>query len=209
MHCSFYQNYLWALTSALLPKGNTKNLNTDLAYLQAVTKVSTQTSVIIARFFLQCLFKFVNSCFNIITKELQNGAKRRDRDRSCCQRMSPCAALQYKGLYRFYVTQSSSFLICVSTTVYSLIKPYTEDITWPLGDTKFLFECWKIFSTLEEKFRISKRPYYVNTNEIPNHFTYGVWTQFWQFVGICHLPNHGKRKVTAHKLKNDKWIIYW
>ena len=91
--------------------------------------------------FLQCLFKFVNSCFNIITKELQNGAKRRDRDRSCCQRMSPCTALQYKGLYRFYVTQSSSFLICVSTTVYSLIKPYTEDITKPLGDTKFLFEC--------------------------------------------------------------------
>ena len=39
-----------------------------------------------------------------------------------------------------------------------------EDITWPLGDTKFLFECWKIFhewnifSTREEKFRISKRP---------------------------------------------------
>ena len=87
------------------------------------------------------LVKFVNSCFNIITKELQNGAKRRDRDRSCCQRMSPFAALQYKGLYRFYVTQSSSFLICVSTTVYSLIKPETEDITKPLGDTKFLFEC--------------------------------------------------------------------
>ena len=116
------------------------------------------------------LVKFVNSCFYIITKELQNGPKRRDRDRSCCQRMSPCAALQYKGLYRFYVTQSSSFWICVSTTVYSLIMPYTEDITWPLGDMKFLFECWKIFSTLEEKFRIFKRPYYVNTNEIPNHF---------------------------------------
>ena len=44
-----------------------------------------------------------------------------------------------------------------------------EDITWPRGDTKFLFECWKIFhewvqrtseifSTWEEKFRISKRP---------------------------------------------------
>ena len=46
---------------------------------------------------------------------------------------------------------------------------YIEDITWPRGDTKFLFECWKIFhsfaaltreifSTREEKFRISKRP---------------------------------------------------
>ena len=45
-----------------------------------------------------------------------------------------------------------------------------EDITWPHGDTKFLFECWKIFhereqwtseiffSTREEKCHISKRP---------------------------------------------------
>ena len=44
-----------------------------------------------------------------------------------------------------------------------------EDITWSRGETKFLFECWKIFhewvqrtseifSTWEEKFRISKRP---------------------------------------------------
>ena len=30
-----------------------------------------------------------------------------------------------------------------------------EDITWPRGDTKFLFEC---FTTREEKFPISKRP---------------------------------------------------
>ena len=45
-----------------------------------------------------------------------------------------------------------------------------KNITWPLGDTKVLFPCWKnisrvsaanewnIFSTLEEKFRISARP---------------------------------------------------
>ena len=62
-----------------------------------------------------------------------------------------------------------------------------EDITWLRRDTKFLFECWKIFhewaqrtseifSTREEKFRICKRPcncsiYYININEIPNHFT--------------------------------------
>ena len=26
-----------------------------------------------------------------------------------------------------------------------LRKKYIEDITWPRGDTKFLFECWKIF----------------------------------------------------------------
>ena len=38
-----------------------------------------------------------------------------------------------------------------------------------------------IFSTGEDKFRISKRPcnvffYYINTNELPNHFTLIV---FW------------------------------
>ena len=183
MHCSFYQNYLWALTSALLPKGNTKNLNTDLAYLQAVTKVSTQTSVIIARFFLQCLFKFVNSCFNIITKELQNGAKRRDRDRSCCQRMSPCAALQYKGLYRFYVTQSSSFLICVSTTVYSLIKPYIEDITWPLGDTKFLFACFVMFYLLC-KHQWNTKPFHLRClNTVLAVCRYMSFAKSWQEKG--------------------------
>ena len=43
------------------------------------------------------------------------------------------------------------------------------NITWPLGDAKFLFSCWKYFthslrslvkyfSKLEEKFRISARP---------------------------------------------------
>ena len=40
---------------------------------------------------------------------------------------------------------------------------------------------WNIFSTREEKFCISKRPcnvlfYYINTNELPNHFTLIV---FW------------------------------
>ena len=39
--------------------------------------------------------------------------------------------------------------------------------------------------------------------------SYGGWTQFWQFVSVCHLPNHGKRKVAAHKLKLDKWNICW
>ena len=44
-----------------------------------------------------------------------------------------------------------------------------EDITWPRGDKKFIFECWKIFhewaqrtseifATREDKFRISVRP---------------------------------------------------
>ena len=31
----------------------------------------------------------------------------------------------------------------------------------------------------------------------------------WQFVSVCHLPNHGKRKVAAHKLKLGRWKIYW
>ena len=33
-----------------------------------------------------------------------------------------------------------------------------KNITWPLGDTKFLFPCWRNISTVEEKFRISARP---------------------------------------------------
>ena len=37
-----------------------------------------------------------------------------------------------------------------------------QNITWPLGDTKFLFLCWKNISSLEEKFHISVRPCYIN-----------------------------------------------
>ena len=67
-----------------------------------------------------------------------------------------------------------------------------EDITWPRGDTKFLFECWKIFHewaqwTSEIFFQYEKinlylqaamyySIYYINTNELPNHFTLIV---FW------------------------------
>ena len=29
------------------------------------------------------------------------------------------------------------------------------------------------------------------------------------WVFSCHLPNHGKRTVAAHKLKLGKWKIYW
>ena len=35
------------------------------------------------------------------------------------------------------------------------------------------------------------------------------WTQFLQFVSICHLPNHVKRRVAVHKIKLGKWIINW
>ena len=60
---------------------------------------------------------------------------------------------------------------------------YIEYIRWPCGATKFLFEYWLIFPIREEKFCISKRPcnvlftiYYVNINEIPNHFTLIVFS---------------------------------
>ena len=50
-----------------------------------------------------------------------------------------------------------------------------KNITWPLGDTKFLFSCWKNMSlvrTLEGKFRISARPcnilYLCNSNLYTN-----------------------------------------
>ena len=39
-----------------------------------------------------------------------------------------------------------------------------EDIIWPLEDTKFLFECGKIFHSFESIF-------FIDTNKIPNHFT--------------------------------------
>ena len=89
-----------------------------------------------------------------------------------------------------------------------LRKSYTEYITWPRRDTKFLFERWKIFhewaqrtseiffSTREMKFRISKRPcnvlfIIINTNEIPNHVNLIV---FW-----CErhdlLCSHGKGDI--------------
>ena len=49
---------------------------------------------------------------------------------------------------------------------------------------------------------------------MPRDVTKAGWTLFWQFVSICQLPNHNKRKVAAHKLKlgewkTRKWKIYW
>ena len=89
------------------------------------------------------------------------------------------------------VTSCENTLYCFKPLT---IENEIEDITWPRGDTKFLFECWKkyftserservkYFSTLEEKFCISKQPcnvlfiIYTYTNELPNHFTLIV---FW------------------------------
>ena len=43
----------------------------------------------------------------------------------------------------------------------------------------------------------------------PPPLFFSGWTQFLQFVSICHLPNHVKRKVAVHKKKLGKWIINW
>ena len=51
--------------------------------------------------------------------------------------------------------------------------------------------------------RINRRPWPKTTAILR------CWTLFWQFLSICHLPNHGKRKVAANKLKLGKWKIYW
>ena len=41
----------------------------------------------------------------------------------------------------------------------------------------------------------------ISCNIIQLTESYGGWTQCWQFVSICHLLNHGNRKVAAYKLK--------
>ena len=38
-------------------------------------------------------------------------------------------------------------LINASAKILHLNRDGAEDITWPLGDTKFLFECWKYFTS--------------------------------------------------------------
>ena len=57
---------------------------------------------------------------------------------------------------------------------------YVEDVSWPLGDKKFLFPCCKIFHLFAAVKRVSAKPrghvmfyefYYINTNKIPIHFT--------------------------------------
>ena len=48
-----------------------------------------------------------------------------------------------------------------------------KNITWPLGDTKFFFSCWKNISTPEEKFRISARPCDI-------HYVIGIITKMNQ-----------------------------
>ena len=69
-----------------------------------------------------------------------------------------------------------------------MVKYIGYYITWPRGDRKFLFECWKIFHewaqrTSEVFFETRKEIsylqaamkcsiYYINNNEIWNHFTF-------------------------------------
>ena len=38
------------------------------------------------------------------------------------------------------------------TLIKTDVSRYIEDITWPRGDTKFLFECWKIFQHEKRNF---------------------------------------------------------
>ena len=112
------------------------------------------------------------------------------RLQKACRMLYPCTREPASSTL---TTKDLQFRAC-NTTLDLLDKPLLlseiEDITWLRRDTKFVFECWKIFhewaqgtseiffSTLEDKFRISKRCsiYYLNTNKIPNHFTEIV---FW------------------------------
>ena len=64
-------------------------------------------------------------------------------------------------------------------------KEYIEDITWPCGDTKFLFECWKIFQewaqrTSEIFFQHEKQNFVSPRGHV---MFYLLYKQQW-------LPNH-------------------
>ena len=47
-------------------------------------------------------------------------------------------------------------------------NPVTEDITWPRGDTKFLFSCWKIFHSFSRcvlyKHQWNTKPFKFNSS---------------------------------------------
>ena len=92
-----------------------------------------------------------------------------------CQTPTPCTASPHPLPCQLYIDR------------------YIEDITWLHGDKKFLFECWKLFHkwviwTSEIVFNTRREIsylqttilcsiYYINTNEITNHFTLIV---FWR-----------------------------
>ena len=72
-------------------------------------------------------------------------------------------------------------------------KANIEDITWACRDTIFLFKCWKYFTSerSEQVKYFFNTIYYINTNEIPNHFTLIV---FW--CERCDLLcNHSKGDI--------------
>ena len=49
----------------------------------------------------------------------------------------------------FFFLHSWWILPCLNKELfYSILFQYIEDIAWSRGDTKFLFECWKIFHSL-------------------------------------------------------------
>lgn len=90
-----------------------------------------------------------------------------------------------------------------------------EDIAWPRGDTKFLFERVKYFSTSEEKFRISKRP--CNFLFIYKILTTGQKNAFFPFISktnaeleaysqffICITSSH---KCLTARENTASWLV--
>ena len=89
------------------------------------------------------------------------------RLQKACRMLYPCTSEPASS------TLTAIFRACNTTLDLSdktLLLSEIEDITWPRRDTKFVFECWKIFhewaqwtseiffSALKDKFRTSKRP---------------------------------------------------
>ena len=55
---------------------------------------------------------------------------------------SPEVGISVSGRNRTSGKEVLFYLVCVAIRLYlSVVKIYREDITWPLGDTKFPFEC--------------------------------------------------------------------
>ena len=94
---------------------------------------------------------------------------------------------------------------------------------WSLGDTKFLFSCWKkyftrslrslvkYFSTLEEKFRISARPcnilYISNQNQL-----FGCTGKTPQQHNFCQgriwMSSHSfTRSMISPRVRSETWIL--
>ena len=81
--------------------------------------------------------------------------------------------------------------------------------------------CW--VHVLEKCVLYKNDPVYLDFLKVEGGTGGGLWALFFDALGtavkvaehsfgslwLCHLPNHGKRKVAAHKQKLGKWIMYW